>query len=191
MLMMTSRRDGTPFANLLMCAPLRDDKGTIRYFIGCQCDITGLVIEGMGIESFRSMLQQDQHSDSGSQAQANDKKVWSASRNKEALLKLQELSMTFSQDESDIVNRNSRAGDIRDNSDAGSVKSNVPTSVTNRGQTKRVIDGNEIDGLNFSQLNVTNGRIPGLPGVYRHVSCYTIWGALFRLFLVEMPERSY
>jgi len=167
MLMMTSRRDGTPFANLLMCAPLRDDKGTIRYFIGCQCDVTGLVIEGMGIESFRSLLQQDRRNDLENQSQKNDKKVWSASRNREALLKLQELSMTFSQDESDIVNRNSRAGD---DSDAGSVKSNVPTSVRNRGQTKRVIEGNEIDGLNFSQLHVSNGRTPGLPGVYRHVS---------------------
>jgi len=164
---MTSRRDGTPFANLLMCAPLRDDKGTVRYFIGCQCDITGLVIEGMGIESFRSLLQQGHNNDTAVQAQGKYKTVRSSSREKEALLKLQELSMTFSQEESYIVNRNSRAGD---DSDAGSVKSNVPTSMKNRGQTKRVIDGKEIDGLSFSQLHMSNRETPGLPGVYKNVS---------------------
>ncbi|KAN0119674.1 hypothetical protein V8E51_001882 [Hyaloscypha variabilis] len=164
-ILLNYRRDGTPFANLLMCAPLRDDKGTVRYFIGCQCDITGLVIEGMGIESFRSLLQQSHNNDTAVQAQGKYKTVRSSSREKEALLKLQELSMTFSQEESDIVNRNSRAGD---DSDAGSVKSNVPTSMKNRGQTKRVIDGNEIDGLSFSQLHMSNGETPGLPGVYKN-----------------------
>jgi hypothetical protein len=119
----------------------------------------------MGIESFRSLLQQDQNNDTAVQAQGKYKTVRSSSREKEALLKLQELSMTFGQEESDIVNRNRR-----DDSDAGSVKSNVPTSMKNRGQTKRVIDGNEIDGLSLSQLHMSSGKTPGLPGVYKNVS---------------------
>ena len=42
-----------------MCAPLFDDKGIVRYFIGAQVDVSGLVEEGRGIESFRALLQSD------------------------------------------------------------------------------------------------------------------------------------
>ncbi|BGP49865.1 hypothetical protein JCM10450v2_005770 [Rhodotorula kratochvilovae] len=35
------RRDGSPFANLLCMAPLKDDKGVVRHFIGGQIDVTG------------------------------------------------------------------------------------------------------------------------------------------------------
>lgn len=42
-----------------MCAPLYDDKGAVRYFIGAQVDVTGLVGEGQGIESFRALLHSD------------------------------------------------------------------------------------------------------------------------------------
>jgi hypothetical protein len=79
--------------------------------------------------------------------------------------------MMFSQDESDVVNRNSRGGD--DSTDASSVRSGVPTSVKNRGQTKRVIGQDEPveGGLNFSHLNLTNGHNVNvsLPGIYKHV----------------------
>ena len=40
------RRDGSPFMNLLMTAPLLDSKGTTRYFIGAQVDVSGLCKEG-------------------------------------------------------------------------------------------------------------------------------------------------
>jgi hypothetical protein len=42
-----------------MCAPLFDDKGKVRYFIGAQVDVTGLVENGAGVESFRAFLQKD------------------------------------------------------------------------------------------------------------------------------------
>lgn len=40
-----------------MCSPLYDDKGRVRYFIGAQIDVSHLVVEGRGIESFRQLLQ--------------------------------------------------------------------------------------------------------------------------------------
>lgn len=55
----TSRRDGDPFLNLLLIAPLYDDKGIIRYFLGAQVDINGLVEDGRCLESFSILLQQD------------------------------------------------------------------------------------------------------------------------------------
>ncbi|KAF2223039.1 hypothetical protein BDZ85DRAFT_262866 [Elsinoe ampelina] len=53
------RRDGTPFLNLLMIAPLYDNKGTVRYFIGCQIDVSSLIEDGRGFESFSQLLSKD------------------------------------------------------------------------------------------------------------------------------------
>lgn len=39
----SSRRDGSPFINLLMLAPLRDINGNIRYVLGAQIDVSNLV----------------------------------------------------------------------------------------------------------------------------------------------------
>jgi hypothetical protein len=82
----------------------------------------------------------------------------------------------FRQDEADVVNRNSRGGD---DSDASSTTSNVPTSMKNRGQTKRVIGGDGIIeyGLDLSRLKLgsesaENYRHNNLPGLYSHVSLF-------------------
>ncbi|RMY77040.1 hypothetical protein D0863_01592 [Hortaea werneckii] len=53
------RRDGSPFVNLLMLAPLYDNKGQVRYFLGCQIDVSSLIEGGRGIESFAQLLAQD------------------------------------------------------------------------------------------------------------------------------------
>jgi hypothetical protein len=50
-----SRRDGYPFTNLLMIAPLYDSRGTIRYFMGAQVDVSGLVNEFSDLESLKTL----------------------------------------------------------------------------------------------------------------------------------------
>ncbi|KAL9077821.1 MAG: hypothetical protein Q9157_003247 [Trypethelium eluteriae] len=50
------RRDGSPFMNLLMIAPLLDSRGTIRYFIGAQVDVSGLVKECTDLEGLQRLL---------------------------------------------------------------------------------------------------------------------------------------
>lgn len=50
------RRDGSPFMNLLMVAPLTDSRGTVRYYIGAQVDVSGLVKECYGMESLAELL---------------------------------------------------------------------------------------------------------------------------------------
>lgn len=42
--------------NLLMCAPLCDSRGTIRYFIGAQVDVSGLVKECSDMESLKRLV---------------------------------------------------------------------------------------------------------------------------------------
>ncbi|KAI4247761.1 MAG: hypothetical protein L6R40_001347 [Gallowayella cf. fulva] len=50
------RRDGSPFVNLLMIAPLCDSRGQIRYHIGAQVDVSGLVKDCTDLESFQQLL---------------------------------------------------------------------------------------------------------------------------------------
>ncbi|KAI1133905.1 hypothetical protein F5Y05DRAFT_253637 [Hypoxylon sp. FL0543] len=52
------RRDGSPFMNLLMVAPLIDSHGDIRYHIGAQVDVSGLVKDCAGLESLKRLVAQ-------------------------------------------------------------------------------------------------------------------------------------
>ncbi|KAF2022268.1 hypothetical protein BU24DRAFT_332765, partial [Aaosphaeria arxii CBS 175.79] len=56
-LFLNYRRDGSPFMNLLMMAPLLDSRGIIRYFIGAQVDVSNLVKECAGLDAFQRMLE--------------------------------------------------------------------------------------------------------------------------------------
>jgi hypothetical protein len=53
------RRDGSPFMNLLMVAPLYDSRGVVRYHIGAQVDVSGLVKECAGLESLGRVIERD------------------------------------------------------------------------------------------------------------------------------------
>lgn len=57
------RRDGQPFMNLLMVAPLIDSRGAVRYHIGAQVDVSGLVKSHAGLESFSHLIEADEASE--------------------------------------------------------------------------------------------------------------------------------
>ncbi|KAJ0278452.1 hypothetical protein Brms1b_003583 [Colletotrichum noveboracense] len=50
------RRDGSPFMNLLMVAPLYDSRGAVRYFIGAQVDVSGLAKESSGLDALQNLV---------------------------------------------------------------------------------------------------------------------------------------
>lgn len=54
------RRDGLPFMNLLMCTPLLDAKGAVRYFLGAQVDVSSLAKDCSGLESLRRLVDEDE-----------------------------------------------------------------------------------------------------------------------------------
>lgn len=66
------RRDGSPFMNLLMCAPLMDSTGIVRYFLGAQVDVSGLAKDCSGLESLRRLVDKDEEGKHGPGAQDND-----------------------------------------------------------------------------------------------------------------------
>ncbi|TLD19915.1 hypothetical protein PspLS_09554 [Pyricularia sp. CBS 133598] len=57
------RRDGSPFMNLLMVAPLYDSRGAVRYFIGAQVDVSGLAKDCVGLESLRRLVDETEEQD--------------------------------------------------------------------------------------------------------------------------------
>ncbi|KAF3000126.1 hypothetical protein E8E13_004629 [Curvularia kusanoi] len=57
--MVQYRQDGTPFIALVMVAPLKDNKGAVRYFVGARIDVTNLVEGGKTMDSFHQLLADD------------------------------------------------------------------------------------------------------------------------------------
>ncbi|TQV98438.1 PAS-like protein [Cordyceps javanica] len=53
------RRDGSPFMNLVMLAPLYDSRGTIRYFIGAQVDVSGLAMSSYDLDALRGLVEEN------------------------------------------------------------------------------------------------------------------------------------
>ncbi|KAI0454493.1 hypothetical protein F5B21DRAFT_232195 [Xylaria acuta] len=55
------RRDGSVFMNLLMIAPLYDNRGNVRYHLGAQVDVSGLLKECAGLASLGELVAQKQN----------------------------------------------------------------------------------------------------------------------------------
>ena len=103
------RRDGSPFLNLLLCAPLIDSRGKVRYFLGAQVDVSGLANECAGLEGLKELVEAEEHKDSGD-VDETDKadKADKATIHKAAKTPAQccrELSEMFDRNELDGVRR--------------------------------------------------------------------------------------
>ncbi|KAI8952669.1 hypothetical protein F4801DRAFT_200226 [Xylaria longipes] len=55
------RRDGSVFMNLLMITPLYDNRGNVRYHLGAQVDVSGLLKECAGLASLGELVAQKQN----------------------------------------------------------------------------------------------------------------------------------
>ncbi|KAI1008006.1 hypothetical protein K3495_g234 [Podosphaera aphanis] len=173
------RRDGTPFANLLMVSPLYDDKGVVRYFIGAQVDVTGLIQDGLGLDSFRNLLHKYQpqvppSSSSHLDLTQSPYRKNNSTRDVESLATLIDLSQMLSQEESDIVTKNVRSPSPPPletesvTSDGCSMRSMLPTNKISR-PNRRIIDAGDSD-LNIRQMSLNGDAVPSrsILGVYRH-----------------------
>jgi PAS domain-containing protein len=85
------RRDGSPFMNLLMTAPLMDSRGTVRYFIGAQVDVSGLVKECSHLDGLLKMVEKESDPDADDESHRKDE--------------FQELTEMFNSAELDTVRR--------------------------------------------------------------------------------------
>ncbi|CAG8976794.1 hypothetical protein HYALB_00012038 [Hymenoscyphus albidus] len=106
------RRDGTPFVNVLLLAPLHDGKGKVKYYLGAQVDASRLVEGGRGVDGFERFLLRRELDLERESEEENDPK-------EEVFAKLRELGKAFNLEESAIVHDISQGGtgfaDLSDN----------------------------------------------------------------------------
>lgn len=60
--------------NLLMIAPLFDSRGKLRYFIGAQVDVSGLVKECTGLDALQTLLARQEAIANGEEPEEKEKK---------------------------------------------------------------------------------------------------------------------
>ena len=89
-LVLNYRRDGSPFLNLLMHAPLCDNSGNVRYYLGAQVDVTDVFSRGKELPSLQRLLKKQRLS-----AQNGDV----ATEDKERVNAFEQLSETFDTEE--------------------------------------------------------------------------------------------
>lgn len=135
-------------------APLMDQRGHVRYFLGAQIDITRLLDGGKGLQSLKQLLDQEK-------AATN---IADYGEKKSSLRMLHELGGLLSEEEADIVRqRNQR---IRPDS-ASSVDSMSTRPTASSGRRfigmEETVDENIWPARRFGP----EGR---LPGVYQNVS---------------------
>lgn len=160
------RRDGTPFMNLLLTAPLYDNRGSVRYFIGAQIDVSGLVEDGRGLDSFAQYLAESRPN------RNRDSDQFSDTLSQRHLKTLREFGQMLSLDESSVFQHHSRASSVQDNASTISYRASQTRQEQGPRRMRRVL-GNEDDDDEGKDRNVwalsSAGPSGKLPGVYQNV----------------------
>ena len=152
--------------NLLMIAPLYDNKGAVRYFIGAQVDINGLVEGGRGLDSFERLLAQDRAG-----------QRYGGVPMKTPQTALAELSAMWSNEEVDIAKRYGR--------ERSASETSQPTKKAAMGRKYLGMDDPADRNLWPAPHLGPSGR---LPGVFQNVSCLALpWK---RILLTDSGANS-
>lgn len=152
------RRDGSPFMNLLMTAPLLDSRGNIRYFIGAQVDVSGLIKDCSEMEGLTRMVEKEQAKRGGAGEDEEDHKD-----------EFQELSEMFNGAELDTVRRygGRMHKEYVDDSDCESI--HRPRLLL-KDPSQDILD-KEKRAISETGASMIKERLNGkLQGVYQHVS---------------------
>lgn len=135
--------------NLLMTAPLCDSRGKIRYFIGAQVDVSGLVKECTELESLQRLLELEEN---GVEPPQNHKP--SPDKDDE----LRELSEMLNQGELSTIQKyggRMHRETVQDDGDTASIISHQPRLLIKDPETIHMAGGEKASGK--------------LGGVYKHV----------------------
>ena len=163
------RRDGTPFMNLLLIAPLYDNKGSVRYFIGAQIDVSGLIEDGRGLDTFERLLLESRPGKNRESEFSED------GPSQKHLKSLNELGQMLSVDESSLFQRHSRASSMNDNASTINYSSRGTPGRREQGarQPRRVLGNEDEEESNKSSWALSSSMPSGrLPGVYQNVRHY-------------------
>lgn len=176
------RRDGSPFMNLLMIAPLMDSRGELRYFIGAQVDVSGLLKTSSELPGLEQLVEKQQ----GRGEQAGD----GHSKRDE----FQELAEMFNGAELESVRKHGgrmHKEYVDDDDDAQSMHSGHRPRLMLNDPTQDVLD-RQRDEVRSSVPAAVKERANGkLAGVYQHVSRSRYRSCFARLLTYALvPPRS-
>lgn len=153
--------------NLVMIAPLYDNRGIVRYFLGAQIDVSGLIEHGRGLDTFARCLEEKNQQPQ----RQNDTAPETAA--KKSLRTLDEFGQMLSVDESAVFQSHSRSGSI-DN--ASNFSSRAPSHKREAGQrlTRRMLGTEERDQEEDRSAWAFPAMGPSgkLPGVYQNVCVF-------------------
>ena len=145
--------------NLLMLAPMYDNKGEARYFLGCQIDVSPLIEGGKGLESFSQLLAQDR-----------SESRFGIRPDKDPMNLIGELGQLLNEPEADFVMNRMRSS----NPASGRSTPQPPSRPSGRrffsmDDTREAGSGNSTRSLWPDESLGRSGR---LPGVYRNVGSF-------------------
>ena len=144
-------------------APLHDSRGGIRYFIGAQIDISHLLEDGRGLESFKQLLDQDEESlDKVKHAEPQLVHL----EHKPSMALLSELGSLLNDEEIEAIKNRDREGHLHVLGRRTSVCSGNSATTAPVGQRRYVGMEDSDDNIWPPSIFGPNGR---LPGVYQNV----------------------
>lgn len=153
------RRDGSPFMNLLMIAPLMDSRGNIRYYIGAQVDVSGLIKDCSELDGLARLAAREQDPEAAADEEDANRKD-----------EFQELSEMFNGAELQTVTKygGRMHKEYADESDRDSVHSRRRLVLQDPSQ--EILD-KQRDSMSSSVPSTVREKLNGkLEGVYQHVS---------------------
>ena len=157
------RRDGSPFMNLLLTAPLYDNRGSARYFIGAQVDVSGLIEDGRGLDSFERLLTESRRN---RESDLSDD-VFSQKH----LRTLNEFGQLLSVDETTAFSSHSRASSMADSNISYKDRHTPSRRETSARYPRRVLGNDEEEHDGFRNLTQNSSSLSSggkLPGVYQN-----------------------
>ena len=173
-----------------MIAPLYDNRGSVRYFIGAQVDVTRLVEEGRGIDSFERLLAEERMKAEMEASPENDGN--DANVPKKPVEALGELGEMLSWEETQEIQTRSRSASICDDASIHSVAQTQNSRITTRLGGRRVLGTkNEDEGEEKISWGLSGSGLSGrLPGVYQNVGTQFSPLAVILLLLLPQPILS-
>jgi PAS domain S-box-containing protein len=177
------RRDGKPFVNMLLLAPLHDDKSNVKYYLGAQVDASQLIegaAGGKGMEGLeRCLVRREMEEQKQSGGDKNAKQI--------VLEKLRDLSMTFDLEESAVVQSQSRRNSISRTEDEVQPKVRAARRrLDDEDEAELGNGGDDIGNENESTLpewkisqKASTGKLPGIYEKYLLVRPYPSLRTIF------------
>ncbi|KAI2643287.1 hypothetical protein GGS21DRAFT_7547 [Xylaria nigripes] len=182
------RRDGSVFMNLLMVAPLYDNRGNIRYYLGAQVDVSGLLKECAGLPALEELMaQKQQQSEASSDAMRKDTKELHASKDA-----LGELAERFSLNELKIVQASGETMQDTNSEERNSAGCSSSTDNPNGSRSLVKVEApmdNSISSSAFTSLSSFSltGRFRGMLDQYLLVRPFPSMRILFASPSLRVP----